>query len=114
VTEQVKKRQQAEADNAALVQYLESLLEYESIIWMHGYIKDIVNKHHPGAALLEELERLQAVAEAAKEIEWVYGGDNPEGMWLCCPCCGKGEVDGHSADCKLHIALIAAGYGGEE
>ena len=64
--------------------------------------------------LEEENAKLQAVAEAAKEIEWVYGGDNPEGMWLCCPCCGKGEVDGHSADCKLHIALAAAGYGGEE
>jgi hypothetical protein len=64
--------------------------------------------------LEEENAKLRAVAEAAEEIEWVYGGDNPEGMWLYCPCCGKGEVDGHSADCKLHIALAAAGYGGEE
>ena len=61
-----------------------------------------------------ENANLRAVAEAAKGIEWVYGGDNLEGMWLLCPCCGKGEIDGHNDDCKLHQALVAAGYGGEE
>jgi len=64
--------------------------------------------------LAEEVIKLRAVAEAAKGIEWVYGGDNLEGMWLLCPCCGKGEIDGHNDDCKLHQALVAAGYGGEE
>ncbi len=62
----------------------------------------------------EENAKLRAVAEAAKGIEWVYGGDNLEGMWLLCPCCGKGEIDGHNDDCKLHQALVAAGYGGDE
>ena len=64
--------------------------------------------------LEKENAKLRAVAEAAKGIEWVYGGDNLEGMWLLCPCCGKGEIDGHNDDCKLHQALVAAGYGGEE
>lgn len=64
--------------------------------------------------LEDENAKLRAVAEAAKGIEWVYGGDNLEGMWLLCPCCGKGEIDGHNDDCKLHQALVAAGYGGEE
>jgi hypothetical protein len=64
--------------------------------------------------LKAENAKLRAVAEAAKGIEWVYGGDNLEGMWLLCPCCGKGEIDGHNDDCKLHQALVAAGYGGEE
>lgn len=65
-------------------------------------------------ALAAEYKAMLAVVEAAKGIEWVYGGDNLEGMWLLCPCCGKGEIDGHNDDCKLHQALVAAGYGGED
>jgi hypothetical protein len=61
-------KEQAEADNAALVKYLESLLEYESIVWLHGYIRDVVFKHHPGAAILEELERLRKEYEYSQNV----------------------------------------------
>ena len=71
VSEQVKKRQQAEADNAALMEAMNKAkhrLENSFLLAALDILKFALSEPHPGAALLEEVERLRKENANYKDI----------------------------------------------
>jgi hypothetical protein len=49
-----------------------------------------------------ELERLRAIENAARELEWM---DNYEWSGLWCPECEREQNDGHAPDCMFGAVL---------
>lgn len=56
-------------------------------------------------ALPEFARRVIELEAILRKIEWIDMSDNPNCLWLSCPYCGKGEIDGHDDNCKLALAL---------